>query len=220
MTSIDLYGDGIGKVELIDHMGTDLTIVNAARVSYGKHKDVFDDSDRKLIRYLLVNRHTSPFEHPIISFRYTAPLFVRSQHQRHRCFSYSERSFRYSGEDIKFYYPPCWRTQSKNNKQMSDENFQSEELDWMVREHCERSYAKYQQMIEAGVAREMARMILPQNLYTEYYGTVDLHNAFHFLKLRLHPHAQWEIQRVAWAMKEIMRGLYPETMKIWEELNA
>jgi len=220
MTSIDLYGDGIGKVELIDHMGTDLTIVNAARVSYGKHKDVFDDSDRKLIRYLLVNKHTSPVEHCTVTFRFVVPLFVRSQHHRSRTWAYNEVSRRYTSDDIQFYYPPCWRTQSKNNKQMSDEDFQSEELDWMVREHCEVSYAKYQRMIEAGVAREMARMILPQNLYTQYYGTVSLHNACHFLKLRLHPHAQWEIQRVAWAMKEIMRGLYPETMKIWEELNA
>lgn len=584
MTSIDLYGDGIGKVELIDHMGTDLTIVNAARVSYGKHKDVFDDVDRKLIRYLLVNHHTSPLEQCSLSFRFICPLFVRSQHHRHRtwCLSgdthitfnrpdkwrqgihvlqtpwseggfslrklyekwtanswsnsvvkrqlvrvynedlkkftvshisniiysgkkdvfkvtledgyevkstkdhqfltkdgwktleeavglmcdegrwlttkecymltngsetpyqdrnwlkdarerglsvqeiadeagcsyhtirkwlkihdlkfakgealnnyykknevwnkgksgyktnrkpltpehlaairkarsgpacnfwkggtttersnigrwtseqakrvhkkfnytcthcgyyagedykgklhvhhhlavidypelaydfdnlvticpschykhhtreggemnrptqgsplkalpkkvlsveyvgvedvydltiagehhnfvgngiivhncYNEISRRYTSDEIQFYYPPCWRTQSKNNKQMSDEDFQSEELDWMVREHCEISYARYQRMIEAGVAREMARMILPQNLYTQYYGTVSLHNACHFLKLRLHPHAQWEIQRVAWAMKEIMRGLYPETMKIWEELNA
>lgn len=220
MTSIDLYGDGIGKVELIDHMGTDLTIVNAARVSYGKHKDVFDDSDRKLIRYLLVNKHTSPVEHVAATFRFTVPLFVRSQHHRSRTWAYNEVSRRFTADNIQFYFPPCWRTQSKNNKQMSDEDFQSEELDWMVREHCEVSYAKYQRMIEAGVAREMARMILPQNLYTQYYGTVSLHNALHFLKLRLHPHSQWEIQRVAIAMRDILMGVFPETMKIWEELNA
>lgn len=220
MQSIEIYGDGIGRVDLVDHMGTDLTVVNAARVSYGKHKDVFDDSDRKLIRYLLKNRHTSPFEHPIVSFRYTVPLFVRSQHQRHRTFSYSERSFRYSGEDIQFYYPPCWRTQSKSNKQMSDQDVEIPTLDTMVRSHCQESLDKYNQMIDMGIAREMARMVLPQNLYTEYYGTVDLHNAFHFLSLRLHPHAQWEIQRVAWAMKEILKGLYPEIMNVWEELNG
>lgn len=134
--------------------------------------------------------------------------------------SMNEISRRYTSDDIQFYHPPCWRTQSKDNKQMSEENFDSPELDEMLRIHCAESYRKYEDMIEKGVAREMARMILPQNLYTQYYGTVNLHNALHFLGLRLHPHAQWEIQRVAQAMKEIMMRLYPETMKIWEELNA
>lgn len=102
---------------------------------------------------------------------------------------------------------------------MSEENFESPALDGMFKAHCEEAHEKYLQMIDMGVAREMARMILPQNLYTEYYGTIDLHNAFHFLSLRLHPHAQWEIQRVAWAMKEIMRHLFPVSMETWEELQ-
>lgn len=221
MQSFDLYGDGIGKVELVDYMGDDLRIVNAARVSFGKHKDVMDDSDKKLIKYLLVNRHTSPFEHNVFTIRCTVPLFVRSQHVRHRVWKFSEKSYRYSGENIQFYYPPSWRTQSKSNKQASDASYDDSDLDAQLREHCLDSFKKYEAMVEGGrVAREMARMVLPQNLYTEYYGTIDLHNAFHFLSLRLHPHAQWEIQRVAQGMKEIMMGLYPETMKIWEELNG
>ena len=218
--TIELYGDGIGSVSLIDHMGTDLTIVNAARVSYGKHKDALDDSDIKLIRYLLVNRHTSPIEHVKATFRCVVPLFVRSQHQRHRCANYSEKSYRFTGENIEFYRPPCWRTQSKNNKQMSEADFSSPELDGMLKNHCELSFKLYEDMIYKGVAREMARMVLPQNLYTEYYVTIDLHNAFHFLKLRLHPHAQWEIQKVAEAMQTILMDLFPETMKIWQELNS
>lgn len=220
MQSIEIYGDGIGRVDLVDHMGDDLRVVNAARTSYNKQKSVLDDSDRKLIKYLLVNKHTSPFEHNVFTIRCTVPLFVRSQHVRHRIWKFSEKSYRYSGENIQFYYPPCWRTQSKSNKQMSDQDIEHPAMDAMVRSHCEECREKYEQMIEAGIAREMARMILPQNLYTEYYGTIDLHNAFHFISLRLHPHAQWEIQRVAWAMKEILKGLYPEIMAIWEELHG
>lgn len=548
MQSFDLYGDGIGKVELVDHMGTDLTIVNAARVSYGKHKTEFDDGDRKLIRYLMKNRHTSPLEQASVSFRFICPLFVRSQHHRHRtwclagdtwvtfnhiytwnterfhknktpwtknlfrlknlcdkwhgsgkdrdvvqrqlirvynegskCFEvshvgnvlysgkkdlfkitldngielkttkdhqlltlhgwktleeivdlnvsypgkieflyntclltcsnknlwtdkawlqckvqegatiqqianecdgsyitiwkhlkkfglkartstkedsraltrrrvspetskvarwttqqspkvhekfnytcqhcqkyigpdykrklhshhikpavdypelayefdnlislcppchykwhcreggemnravgptcravarkivrveyigledtfdltiegdhhnflangvivhncYSEVSRRYTSDDIAFYYPQQWRKQAKVNKQASEEPFDAPHVDKKVRDYCLQGYNLYLDLQENDeVAREMARMILPQNLYTQYYGTVNLHNALHFLGLRLHPHAQWEIQRVAQGMKEIMMGLYPETMKIWEELNA
>lgn len=546
MQSIEIYRDGIGRVDLVDHMGTDLTVVNAARVSYGKHKDVFDDGDRKLIRYLMKNRHTSPLEQVSTTFRFICPLFVRSQHHRHRtwclggdtnitfnhiytwnnkgwhknkrpwtkdlfqlrnlcdkwhgsnkdremiqrqlirvfnedtktfdvsrvgnvlysgkkelfkitlddgselkttkdhklltlngwatleemidlnvsgpdrlkflsntalltcsaqknlwknqswlqhqvgrgltiqqianesggayitiwkhlkqfglkariatkqdpeicriskerariqrwttqqgpkvhekfnytCQScqkyigpdykrklhshhvkpiidypdlaynfdnlislcppchyrwhcreggemnravgptcravprqivkveyighedtfdltidgnhhnflangiishncYSEISRRYTSDDIAFYYPQQWRRQSKNNKQASEEPFDAPHIDQKVRDYCLHGYNLYLELQEQDeVAREMARMILPQNLYTQYYGTVNLHNALHFLSLRLHPHAQWEIQRVAWAMKEILKGLYPEIMNVWEELNG
>jgi thymidylate synthase (FAD) len=93
---IDLYGDGIGSVDLVDHMGTDLTIVNSARVSFGKHKEKIDEKDEKLINYLVEHRHTSTFEHNLITFRFTVPLFVRSQHHRHRTWSYNEISRRCS----------------------------------------------------------------------------------------------------------------------------
>ena len=88
--SIDVYGDGIGRVDLVDHMGTDLTIVNSARVSFGKHKEKLDEKDERLINYLVRHRHTSTFEHNLVTFRFVVPLFVRSQHHRHRTWSYNE----------------------------------------------------------------------------------------------------------------------------------
>lgn len=211
-----IYGDGIGRVELVDHMGTDLTVVNAARVSYGGNKSELDEKDKKLIRYLLVNKHWSCFQHNIITFKMVVPLFVRSQHHRH-LHSFNERSFRYSGDFVEFYYPKNWRTQAKDNKQCSSGEFISSEFDNEVRQHCLKSVEVYNKMIEGGVAREMARMVLPQNLYTEYYTTLNLRSAFHFIEARLHPHAQWEIQQVALAMKTILTDLYPECMKVYEE---
>jgi thymidylate synthase (FAD) len=212
-----LYNDGIGRVELIDSMGSDLTVVNAARVSYGGNKQELDEKDKKLIKYLIKNHHTSPFEHCQITFKFTVPLFVRSQHHRHRTWAFNEISRRYTADNLEFYEPPKWRTQSTDNKQCSDNEFDSAEFDNKLKEHSQKSLDLYNEMVEGGVAREMARMVLPQSLYTSYYGSVNLHNAIHFLKLRLHPHAQWEIQRVAFAMKTILADLYPECMKVYEE---
>ena len=104
MTSlIDLYGDGIGKVEYVEHMGSDLSVVNSARVSFGKHKDVMEESDIKLINYLIKHRHTSTLEHCVVTFRFKVPLFVRSQHHRHRTWSYNEISRRYTDYNIELY---------------------------------------------------------------------------------------------------------------------
>lgn len=218
MQSIKIYSDGIGRVDLVEYMGSDLKVVNAARVSYGKHKESLDDGDIKLIKYLLKNKHTSPFEHNLMTFRFKVPLFVRSQHHRHRVWKFNEISRRYSGENLEFYVPDYWRSQSKDNKQCSEKPFENQELSNLTTQHINSSIDLYDRLIYGGVAREMARMVLPQNLYTEYYGTIDLHNAFHFLNLRLHPHAQWEIQAVASAMKEIMNDLYPYCMKAYNEI--
>lgn len=211
-----IYSDGIGRVELVDHMGTDLTVVNAARVSYGGNKSELDEKDKKLIRYLLIQKHFSCFEHNMITFKMVVPLFVRSQHHRHK-HSFNEISRRYTADNLDFYYPPKWRGQAKGNKQCSDSEFDSAEFDNKLKEHCQKSLSLYNEMIDGGVAREMARMVLPQNLYTEYYTTLNLRSAFHFIEARLHPHAQWEIQQVALAMKTILADLYPECMKVYEE---
>ena len=117
---IDLYEDGIGCVEYVQHMGEDITIVNSARVSFGKHKEQMDEKDKKLIKYLLRHRHTSTLEHNIVTFRFSVPLFVRSQHHRHRTWSYNEVSRRYTEENIKFYEPKDFRTQHKSNRQASN----------------------------------------------------------------------------------------------------
>ena len=120
--TIYLYNDEIGRVDYVGHMGDDLTVVNSARVSFGKQKEALDEKDRKLIRYLIKHRHTSTLEHNTVTFRFVVPLFVRSQHHRHRTWSYNEISRRYTDFDIKFYTPSKFRTQHKSNRQASNEN--------------------------------------------------------------------------------------------------
>ena len=119
---IYLYEDQVGTVEYVQHMGDDLTVVNAARVSFGKHKEVMDEKDKRLIRYLIRHRHTSTLEHNVITFRFCVPLFVRSQHHRHRTWSYNEISRRYTEENLRFYEPSRFRTQHKSNRQASNDS--------------------------------------------------------------------------------------------------
>jgi thymidylate synthase (FAD) len=226
---IDLYGDEIGCVEYVQHMGTDLTIVNAARVSFGVNKDEVDERDRKLIRYLVKNRHTSTLEHNVITFKFTVPLFVRGQHHRHRTWSYNEISRRYTDMNIAFYEPKTFRTQHKTNRQASnlDETNPLTKLtstlgtplkaDNVIRNIHRQSLESYEALIESGVCREQARGILPQNLYTEYYGTCNLNNLIKFIVLREDDHAQWEIQQVAKACREIATELWPVAMATFNQ---
>ena len=224
--SIELYEDGIGKVDYVSHMGSDLTVVNSARVSFGVEKDELDDKDRKLINYLIKHRHTSTLEHNLITFRFTVPLYVRSQHHRHRTWSYNEISRRYTDVNIQFYEPKVFRTQHKTNRQASN----AEDLinpvlscgsdcEEMVMLHHQMSLDLYDRMMSAGVCREQARGVLPQNLYTEYYGTVNLSNLLKFIDLRIHEGAQWEIQKVAEACLEIATDLYPETVGAYRRIR-
>ena len=219
-------GDGIGKVEYVSHMGTDLTIVNSARVSFGKHKEELDEKDRKLIRYLVDHKHTSTFEHNVATFRFVVPLFVRSQHHRHRTWSYNEISRRYTEENLRFYEPQQFRTQHNSNRQASNVDDLVDPMIMLpytaaglrgpahqvMRDWHEKSVKLYNNLIEAGVCREQARGVLPQNLYTEYYGTVNLSNLLKFIDLRTHEGAQWEIQKVAEACLEIATDLWPEAV--------
>ena len=221
---IDLYGDDIGRVDYVAHMGSDLTIVNSARVSFGKQKTELDERDVKLIKYLAEHKHTSTFEHNIVTFRFIVPLFIRSQHHRHRTWSYNEISRRYTDVDLKFYEPKGFRTQHKSNRQASN----AEELinpvlscgsdcDEMVSLHHQMSLDLFNRMIESGVCREQARGVLPQNLYTEYYGTVNLSNLLKFVDLRTHDGAQWEIQKVANACLEIASELWPTAVSSYKD---
>ena len=215
--SIDVYGDGIGRVDLVDHMGTDLTIVNSARVSFGKHKEKLDEKDKKLVKYLVEHRHTSTFEHNVVTLRFCVPLFVRSQHHRHRTWSYNEISRRYTDVNIQFYEPEQFRTQHKSNRQASNADEVAnpvlytpvQKASEAVRAHHEESMRLFNKMIDAGVCREQARGVLPQNMYTEYYGTVNLSNLLKFVDLRTHEGAQWEIQKVAEACLDIAEDLWP-----------
>ena len=126
---IELYGDNYGRVDYVQHVGNDLTVVNSARVSFGKEKAVLDEKDERLIRYLIKHRHTSTLEHCSITFRFVVPLYVRSQHHRHRTWSYNEISRRYTDVNIKFYEPQAFRTQHKSNRQASNaEEFNDPDL--------------------------------------------------------------------------------------------
>lgn len=230
MNSIYLYNDDIGRVDLIDHMGDDLTIVNSARVSFGVTKDKLDNRDKKLIKYLVKHRHTSTFEHNVVTFRFVVPMFVRSQHMRHRTWAYNEISRRYTDKDLQFYTPKTFRTQHKTNRQASNMDEinpvivpdladfgEGQKADMSIKTHVENSLELFNTLMSQGVCREQARMVLPQNLYTEYYGTVNLNNLLKFIGLRRHAGAQWEIQRVAEACLEIATSLWPEAVGAYRQ---
>ena len=230
MESIYLYNDEIGRVDLIDHMGSDLTIVNSARVSFGVTKDQLDNRDKKLIKYLVKHRHTSTFEHNVVTFRFVVPMFVRSQHMRHRTWAYNEISRRYTDKDLQFYTPKTFRTQHKTNRQASNldeinpvivpdlaDFGEGKRADLAVKSHVRNSLELFNTLMREGVCREQARMVLPQNLYTEYYGTVNLNNLLKFVSLRSHAGAQWESQRVADACLEIASTLWPEAVGAYRQ---
>lgn len=230
-----LYNDNIGNVELVQHMGEDITIVNSARVSFGVEKKELDDKDIKLIKYLIKHKHTSTLEHNIATFRIKVPLFVRSQHHRHRTWSYNEISRRYTDLNLSFYEPENFRTQHKSNRQSSNAedkidpiiifktNFSSQSLNIScseaIKEHHKNSLKLFDTLLESGVCREQARGILPQNLYTEYYATANLNNILKFIELRTHEGAQWEIQRLAQGMLSLIQDIWPETIKCYNMIN-
>lgn len=227
-----LYEDNIGKIELVQSMGEDITVVNSARVSFGVQKESLDAKDKKLIHYLIDHQHTSTLEHNIATFRIKVPLFVRSQHHRHRTWSYNEISRRYTDVNMEFYIPESYRTQHKSNRQASNTDNQinpqmdsypvlleSRLCNEAVDYHVQNSIKLYNDMIKKGIAREQARMVLPQNLYTEYYATANLNNILKFINLRTHEGAQWEIQKLAEGMLDIIEDLWPVTVKSYNDLK-
>lgn len=205
-----------GFVRLVDVMGSDQAIVQAARVSYGEGTKTVRE-DAALIDYLMRHRHTSPFEMVEFKFHVKAPLFVARQWFRHRTASVNEISGRYSVLKEEFYEPKAFRRQARRNKQASEGTLLDEEAMALAKEAEEEAYAAYQALLQKGVAREMARMVLPLSLYTEFYWKQDLHNLFHFLKLRLAPEAQWEIRQYAQAIAEIVKARVPLAWAAFEE---
>lgn len=209
-----------GFVRYIDHMGTDERIVEAARISY-KSPSKGEDSDKKLLQYLWKNKHTSPFEMCKLTLNIKMPIFVMRQYVRHRMQNLNEVSARYTELPNEFYIPEKWRAQDTKNKQSSNEDGflgQSQsELSDRLRLVCSTAYEQYKILLDCGVAREMARMVLPVNIYTEIYSCWDLKNLLHFIALRDDPHAQWEIQQYGKAIKQICVELFPWTMEAYEE---
>lgn len=234
--TIYLYHDGIGSVSYVDHMGSDLTVCNSARVSFGVQKSALDGRDKRLINYLIKHRHTSTLEHNLVTFKFVVPLFVRSQHHRHRTWSYNEISRRYTDKDLRFYEPAAFRTQHESNRQASNPDelinpqwsriydsvipTQHRKASDVVREHHEKSLKLFNTLLAKGVCREQARGVLPQNLYTEYYGTVNLNNLLKFIDLRTHEGAQWEITKAALACLEIATDLWPVTVESYRKLRG
>ena len=211
--------DGQGWVGLIDQLGSEISIVNAARVSFGKMRDTMDSKDVALLHYLLDNQHTSPMEHVAFTFSIHCPLFVRGQWHRHRTWSYNEISRRYTEVDMEFYCPPQVRMQAESDRQASVEGdgLQQEELKAIIDGHNKNSMQVYQELLDKGVAREQARGVLPQNMMVSFWGTVDLNNLLHFLELRDDPHAQWEIREYARAIKKLIKPLIPNVAEYYRK---
>jgi thymidylate synthase (FAD) len=205
-----------GFVRLVDVMGDDRAIVQAARVSYGEGTKSFRQ-DASLIDYLMRHRHTSPFEMVEFKFHIKAPIFVVRQWFRHRTASVNEISARYSVLKDEFYVPEKFRFQSKTNKQKSEGEFEDREALETYLRAINESYKSYIALLDRGVAREMARSTLPVSIYTEFYWKQDLHNLFHFLKLRLGEDAQHEIREYAKAIAQIVKDRVPLAYASFEE---
>jgi len=242
MNKIDVLDKG--HVIYIDHYGSDQRIVDTARVSYNAESKG-QEKDKRLLHYLYKHRHTSPFEQCMVTFNIKLPLFVQGQMVRHRTQKLNQVSARYIEMPYEFYIPQKWRKQDTKNKQGSveeedfnpimclrnfanhDEDATSDEIvagKWLevnaskeLELQSRIAYNTYKKMLEKGIAREMARMILPQNLYTEIRTTWDLHNLMHFLRLRMDEHAQWEVQEYARAMYEITKEHFPWTMEAFNK---
>lgn len=214
-----------GYVELVDSMPAspgagDKAIVNAARVSIEGEQVRPVSDDAKLLKYLMTNKHTTPFEVVRFTFRVQLPIFVERQWVRHRMATTNEMSARYGVLPDTFYIPDPSRLtkQSTDNKQGSS-NEQVEFADDLANEmriHCAQCYEMYEGLLAEGLSRELARMVLPINIYTRKMWTVDMHNLMHFLRLRLDSHAQYEIRVYAEAIRELITPIAPMTMELFE----
>ena len=212
-----------GFVRLIESMGSDLSIVRNARVSYDAEWRTGEDEgkDAKLLNYLIKNKHTSPFESCCFTFEVKAPIFVFRQWHRHRTWSFNEISARYAELPEEFYVPELEQItqQSASNKQMrTDEvNEYAPLIQANIRVTSKDSFETYKNLIQLGCPRELARSVLPVGTYSHMFATVDLHNLMHFLKLRLHGHSQYEIRVYAEAMLKLIEPIVPHSVAAFKE---
>lgn len=209
-----------GHVRLVDHMGNDMSIVRSARVSYNAEpRD--DGSDEKLIAYLMKNRHTSPFEAVTFTFDVKAPIFIFRQWHRHRTWSFNEVSARYTELPEEFYVPELTQItgQHASNKQMrtEEQHPNAHHIANIIEITNKNAFREYRDLIAEGCPRELARSVLPVGTYSHMFASVDLHNLFHFLRLRLHSHAQYEIRVYAAAMLELIEPTVPMAVKYFRE---
>jgi thymidylate synthase (FAD) len=217
ISALDPLHDGISSLELIRVSGSDLDIVNAARVSFGKVSETLTDRDASLIKYLIEHNHTSPLEHNQFSFRVKAPIFVVRQWMRHRMNSYNEISYRYVKAPLEFYIPHQWRYQDTVNRQGSVGSFQDETCLATYKQALDTAVKAYESLLQAGVARELARGLLPTCTYTEFIFTCNLHSLLHFCDLRIHHGAQYEIRQYAELMLTAAERYFPVAIGAWRE---
>ena len=219
-----------GFIEVIDKLGNDLTVANSARVSFGKRKTEYDKTDERLVRYLAKHKHFSPFRHLVVQFHIKAPEFVMRQWYKHvvgvettsshstKDHAWNEISGRYVPVE-EYYIPENWRQQSEDNKQASCGSVkEQEEADETYNKALQVTKYYYEKLLELGVAKEQARIMLPLSQYTEVYWTASFQAIVNFIELRDEPTSQWEIREYAKVLKEQMFALYPKTMQIWSDI--
>ena len=221
-----------GYIEVVDTLGDDLTPVNAARVSFGGRSDKFTEKDKRLSRFLIKHKHFSPFRHQHIMVIIKAPEFVLRQWYKHvvgiettsthatKDHAWNEISGRYV-EVEDFYYPDVWRKQSEDNKQASEgelDDLQQKRMALVYKTFMNQVEMAYETMVNSGMAKEQARIVLPLSQYTLVYWTASFQSVMNFIELRDEPTAQWEIQQYAKVLKEIMLETFPETTKLWSEV--
>jgi len=205
---------GKGFVRLVDAMGGDRAVLDAARVCYDS-RSKGAAPDRALIAYLMQHGHHTPFEHAVFKFHVSTPIFVARQWFRHRMGSFNEVSGRYTEVKDEFYIPKLWRSQDSFNKQgsVASAGLDHEGLSAKLAAQVRCAVAAYREMLAAGAARELARLVLPLNLYTQFYWTVNCRSLMNFITLRADEHAQWEMQQYALALAGFFRLRMPWT---WE----
>jgi len=220
-----------GYIEVVDTLGDDLTPVNAARVSFGSKSETFEEKDRRLSKFLIKHKHFSPFRHQHVMMILKAPEFVMRQWYKHvvgiettsssvtKDHAWNEISGRYIPVQ-EYYYPEVWRKQSDDNKQASEgelDELQQKRMDMIYKTFMNNVEMAYETMVNAGMAKEQARIVLPLSQYTLVYWTASFQSIMNFIELRDEPTAQWEIQQYAKSLKEVMLEIFPETTKLWSE---
>ncbi len=209
-----------GEIEFLDSMGTDLDIINAAKVSTGKLSHSFGEKERKLLSYLWAHKHTSPFEQVVFKFRIKLPIFLMRQLVRYRTARLNELSGRYAVLHEEFYIPDQLHSQDSVNKQKSGKPLSSEEntaYRLEMKSFCHHAFDTYHNLLDAGIAREQARMVLPLNTFTECVFQIDLHNLLKLLRQRLASDAQDEFRAYAVGLASYVKLVCPE---VWGLLQA
>lgn len=204
------------NVVLKYHCGSDLSVVNSARVSFDKESSSLSDKDEKLIHYLAKHKHTSPFGHAFVTFKVDAPVFVARQLVKHKFLRWNEVSRRYVDEEPDIYSPDLWRQRPENKKQGSGQAFEKEHQQFLQQQYVEimdRVLKMYEYMLAYGVAPEQARMMLPQSMMTSWWWSGSLDAFADMCKLRLGPDSQTETREVAIQIAEEMVNLFPVSWK-------